>query len=468
MQANGEDLSDEDILRFGGDFVNVAANLEEMLRDVVGFTECNEAQFKKLKKLVESMRIPLYPNCKEQYSKLYGSLKLLQLKATHHWTDRSFKALCELLRDMLPEGNEVPKTTYEAKQNICPLGLDVEKIHACKNDCILYLGDDYANLTECPECGTPRYKRRKDGGDEDRKHGSPQKVAWYFPIIARLVRLLATSNDARLLPWHKEGRKTDNCLRHPADSIHWRVFDSKYGWFAEEPRNIRFALSTDGMNPFSQMSSSHSVWPVLLCIYSLPPWLCTKRKYMMMPMLISGPHQPGNDIDVYLRPLVDDLKELWSEGVEVYDGYKREHFTLRGMLFCTIGDIPAQRCLSGQCKGEKYCSQCLDDTESLWLNNSKKQVYLRHRRWIPKSHVYRKMKVQFDGTRETTPAPRNFSGEHVYSQVYDLDVTLGKKSLGKRKCDPDGAAKSRWKKKSILWELPMEGPRCLLLAVVIS
>src|SRR6185436_13418512 len=109
--------------------------------------------------------------------------------------------------------------------------------------------------------------------------------------------------------------------------------------FADDPRNLRFVLSTDGMNPFSQMSSSHSVWPVLVSIYNFPPWLCNKRKYMLMSTIISGPHQPGIDIDVYMRPLVDDLKTLWSEGVQVYDAYKRAPFTLRGLLFTTITDI---------------------------------------------------------------------------------------------------------------------------------
>ena len=33
----------------------------------------------------------------------------------------------------------------------------------------------------------------------------------------------------------------------------------------------------------------------------------------MMPVLIQGPRQPGNDIDVYLRPLVDELLELWAK-----------------------------------------------------------------------------------------------------------------------------------------------------------
>jgi hypothetical protein len=39
-----------------------------------------------------------------------------------------------LLKDMLPQGNAVTETVYEAKQIIRPLGLEVEKIHACKND----------------------------------------------------------------------------------------------------------------------------------------------------------------------------------------------------------------------------------------------------------------------------------------------------------------------------------------------
>jgi hypothetical protein len=42
-----------------------------------------------------------------------------------------------------------------------------------------------------------------------------------------------------------------------------------------------------------------------------------KRKFIMMPVLIQGPKQPGNDIDVYLRPLVDELLQLWADLVYV-------------------------------------------------------------------------------------------------------------------------------------------------------
>jgi len=194
-QAVGNDLSEDDLIQIGDNYVHVADQLEEMVRDAMGYDGHTILEFEKLKRMVTDMKTPLYPSCKGKYTKLYTSLKLLQLKATHHMTDWGFKALLDLLRDMLPEGNEIPKTTYEAKQNISPLGLEVEKIHACKNDCILFRGD-HANDTECPKCQTSRYKRRNDGGDEVRRHGAPQKVAWYFPLIPHLRHLFASRKDA--------------------------------------------------------------------------------------------------------------------------------------------------------------------------------------------------------------------------------------------------------------------------------
>jgi len=108
-------------------------------------------------------------------------------------------------------------------------------------------------------------------------------------------------------------------------------------------------MSTDGVNPFGNQSSTHSTCRVVLSIYNLPPWLCKKQKYMMLRILVSGSKQPGDLIDVYLRQLVDDLKTLWKPGVkEDWDEFQRELFTSHGMLFTTINDNPAHCNLSGQ------------------------------------------------------------------------------------------------------------------------
>ena len=85
---------------------------------------------------------------------------------------------------MLPKGNELPSTTYESKKMVCPLGLDVQKIHACPNDYILYRGE-YENLEACPVCSALRYKiRRDDPGDVDGqpvKKESSRKVGVVLP-----------------------------------------------------------------------------------------------------------------------------------------------------------------------------------------------------------------------------------------------------------------------------------------------
>jgi hypothetical protein len=49
----------------------------------------------------------------------------------------------------------------------------------------------------------------------------------------------------------------------------------------------------------------------------------------MMPLLISGLVQVGNDIDVYLQSLIDGLLVLWEkEGVKMWDEFQQQHFNL--------------------------------------------------------------------------------------------------------------------------------------------
>ena len=134
-----------------------------------------------------------------------------------------------------------------------------------------------------------------------------------------------------------------------------------------------------------------------------------KRKFIMMPVLIQGPKQPGNDIDVYLRPLVEELLQLWGKpGVRVWDENKQEPFNLRGLLFVTINDWPALSNLSGQTnKGYKACTHCLDKTEGTYLHKCKKVVYLANRRFLPTNHPVRKKGKHFKGEADhrKKPAP---------------------------------------------------------------
>jgi sulfur transfer complex TusBCD TusB component (DsrH family) len=159
--------------------------------------------------------------------------------------------------------------------------------------------------------------------------------------------------------------------------------------FAIDPRNIRIVMSTYDINPFMN-NSVHSTWPIVLTILNLLPWLCNKQKYILMLGLIPGPQQPRNDIDTYFRTLVEDQKVLlYNNGVEVWDEHKHKYFQLKAILIVTITDSPVARNLSRQSKKVGCrCPHCFKETNSQYLSESQKIVYMGHRRYIPKKHQF--------------------------------------------------------------------------------
>ena len=82
---------------------------------------------------------------------------------------------------------------------------------------------------------------------------------------------------------------------------------------------MRLALALDGVNPFKLSNTNWSTWPVLILIDNLEPWFVTKKFFISLCILISGKRSPSDgNIDVYLRPLLDELKQLW-QGVPTLD-----------------------------------------------------------------------------------------------------------------------------------------------------
>ncbi|KAL6659744.1 hypothetical protein ACP70R_002573 [Stipagrostis hirtigluma subsp. patula] len=262
-------------------------------------------------------------------------------------------------------------------------------------------------------------------GEEKKKR--PAKILRYFPLIPRLKRLYACEQTATEMRWHDEGRTKDGLLRHPADGEAWKDFDSRCADFSADSRNVRLGLSSDGFNPFRNMNSKHSTWPVVLIPYNLPPWICMKQTSLILSMIIPGPDSPGNDIDVYLQPLIDELLQLWK-GVETFDASSKKKFSLRAALMWTLNDFPALAYLYGwSTKGRYACPSCGGLTRSFVLKKGKKCSYMGHRRWLPRSHPYRRRKQQFDGTMETEHAPVTMSGSSVLRLLEGKIFVYGKK-----------------------------------------
>nr|GEW64714.1 hypothetical protein [Tanacetum cinerariifolium] len=169
------------------------------------------------------------------------------------------------------KGYKLPPSYYAIKKTFKMIGLGYESIHACVNDCYLFWCDANKDVHFCPVYNTSRWKDSNTPGKKVSK-----KVLRYFLIIPRLQHLYKSSHTAKKMTWHA----TRKCMQpgkmqHPVDGRAWKDFDTKYLNFTVEPRNSS----------------------------------------LMLTLLIPGPKSPGNDIDVYLRLLIDDLKDLWGKPV---------------------------------------------------------------------------------------------------------------------------------------------------------
>jgi hypothetical protein len=210
-----------------------------------------------------------------------------------------YDEILALFKDALPEGHTLPKKFHASKRYIKDVGIGYESIDACEHDCIMFRGE-YSDLQECPVCKTNRWKSVNTGVDGKRVYKVPQKVIRHFKLKPRARRLFMCSKTSPYMTWHNDGRTKDRMMRHPADSPAWKSFDSNHQLFSNDPRNIRFALATDGFNPFGNMKLSYSIWPIVLILIDLPPWICMKELNFILNVIVPGRKGPGKEMDVYL------------------------------------------------------------------------------------------------------------------------------------------------------------------------
>ncbi|KAL5569490.1 hypothetical protein UlMin_026065 [Ulmus minor] len=413
--------------------------------DAVGGPSSNE----QYDDLFAALRSELYPDV-SSFSSLNFLVKLMHLKVLNKWTNKSFDELLKLLKLAFPKIDLV-ESHYEAKKLMTKMGLGYSSIHVCKNDCALFWKENSLKDT-CPVCSESRWKLQS--GKQSGKN-VPHKVLRYFPVGPRMKRLFATSKTAKLMRWYSTGKSKDNdVMRHPIDGKSWQEFDKRHPQFAGDVRNVRLGLAADGFNPFGNMSLSYSMWPVVLTTYNLPPWICMKAEYLMLSLLIPAPHSPGKDMVIFLRPLIDELKELWVHGLDTRDAaYENGVFRMRAALLWTVNDFLARSSLSGWSgQGYRACPTCNEDTPSMRVIG--KTAYFGHRRFLPTNHHWQS-NLQFDGRTERKRPPRRFSTIAILEQLCRVKTGIpGKHPNYRGVKQKRGDDELNWRKKSIFYELP--------------
>jgi hypothetical protein len=174
---------------------------------------------------------------------------------------------------------------------------------------------EHKDNIECMHCDRSKYVKviNKDGASVTTK--MPVKQLCYIPITPRLKRLFLCEETAQQMWWHKEG------ICDSEDR-----FDPE---FARDSRSVRLSLSMDGFHPYSSDSTVYSCWSVSVMLYNLPPNKCLKEGLIFFALVILGPKEQKKQINIFLRSLMEELKELW-QGVDAYDSHLKCRFNLCG------------------------------------------------------------------------------------------------------------------------------------------
>ncbi|XP_074374487.1 uncharacterized protein LOC141714890 [Apium graveolens] len=381
-------------------------NLQEMF-DCTGRRFQNvevgpNAEAKKFYRLVEEGKKPLYPGC-TNFSRLSFMIRLYHLECVHGITESGFSDLLVLIKEAFPEAN-VPVSFTAAKNIIKDLGLDYQKMHACPNSCMLYWGKNKDKIV-CDNCGFSRWVLQEKKGTA------------------------ANDDPERIISKIEDGK-----LRHPDDAKAWKMMDTIYPEFSSEIRNVRLSVAVDGFSPHRTMNLSHITWPIVLVNYNLPPWICMEQENLILSTLISGPNSPLNSIDVYMQPLIAELKVLWDIGIQTYDAMIDQNFNLWAGVLWTISDFPGYAMMSGwSTKGKLACPGCHYETCSEYLKHSRKMCYMSHQRFLDTSDKWRFDKKRFNGAIETRQSAEPLMGTEVEQLLIGFKNQFGENNKKKRK-----------------------------------
>ncbi|XP_015164399.1 uncharacterized protein [Solanum tuberosum] len=334
---------------------------------------------------LETASRPLYEG--SPHSQLFIALRLLSIKSDWNVSQGEMDSVIDLIHDLVDAKLEIHDNFYKAKRLVSKLGLSSMRIHCYENGCMLYCKDDI-DLEWCKFCGKSRYKLGPNGKKV------VVKAMHYLPLIPRLKRLYASNSSAPYMRWHHENRRPPGIMCHPSDREAWKHFDRTYPDFAAEPRNIRLGLCSNGFTPHSISAAPYSCWPVFLTPYNLPPEMCNTSQYIFLNFVIPSPRNPKFLIDVYLQPLINELKQLWIQEVETFDVSLKQNFKLRASLMWTINDFPAYGMLSGwMTAGKLACPYYMENTKSFTLKHGRKNSWFDyHRPFLPMDHEFRNMK----------------------------------------------------------------------------
>jgi hypothetical protein len=183
--------------------------------------------------------------------------------------------------------------------------------------------------------------------------------------------------------------------------------------------------------------------------YNLPPNKFQKLGFISLALVILGPKEPKKQMNIFLRPLMKELKELWQE-VDAYDSHLKCWSNLRVVYLWPVHDYLADGKIVGWCIHDRLnIPISMDNTDAFMLQHDKKITFFDcHQRLLPSNHPFRNDRWSFmKGKTVRKGSPKQKLRADIMQMLDDLKES----ESGVFECYSEN---HNWRHKSCLLELP--------------
>ena len=322
------------------------------------------------------------------------------------------------LRKLLGRKNEIQSFV------VCPKCKSLYNFHDClitrhsgiteSLKCSFIQYPNHPHLRHSSKCNVGLLKRVTYGSNNKL---IPRKSYIYKSLTSSLEKLFcqpAYVQNCEL--WRYKPAPSGTLFTDIIDGKVWQKFQIVNGQlFLNIPNNLCLKLNLDWFNPFKHIQ--YSVRVLYFVVENLPRSERYKLENIIIVGSIPGPKEPKVHINTYLKPIVDELLDLWN-------GKMLKTSSLFGVipvscaLTCISCDLPATRKLCGflSCSASHGCLKCQKHFPCIQFGEKRDYSGYERDEWLPRTQVTHLQHVSEIQSAQT--ASRQNELEKLYGARY--------------------------------------------------
>ena len=296
---------------------------------------------------------------------LYDVLKLC---IEEKWTKKSFSRNVKLIKRLLPQPNDFPSSGKSAFKLLKDLTVKsyCEQEYLYCSECLQLIEDGSESCLHC-EC-------------------SNLEKFYMFPPQVQIKHFFEQRHLAKVIDMHRSnhGRRMGYICDINDGAVYKSVKQHLHG-----PYDIVLVLNTDGVA--MSKSSKQEMWLVLGTVCEIPPKL--RPSFLIVIGIFISNQKP--DMNVFLKPLVNSMKESFNKGVTWVHPESKESITSKIVAPFLSADAPAKSMVlkSKRFNARYGCNICEQKAEKIEL--TAEEIRENEAQINPRKKIRRKRRFLF-------------------------------------------------------------------------